>query len=53
MQDFIESECLNEQVDSIKEMADLLTKLKRASKNCENGIGIYMIDQELLDKYGK
>jgi hypothetical protein len=44
---------LNEQVDGIKELADLLTRLERASSKCTNPLGIHIVDQELIQKYKK
>merc|ERR1712014_436357 len=43
MTDFLESEYLNEQVEAIKEVADLITKMKRAG----DGLGLHIIDKEL------
>ena len=53
MQDFIEGEFLEEQVDGIKKVADLLTRLERASSKCANSLGIHIIDQELFEEYSK
>ena len=44
MQDFIEGEYLKEQVESIKELSDYVTNLKRVGP----GIGEYMFDKETL-----
>merc|ERR1711876_164585 len=41
--DFIESEYLDEQVKGIKELGDLVTKLKRAG----DGLGVHIIDKEM------
>ncbi|KAL5278057.1 Fer3HCH family protein [Megaselia abdita] len=41
--DFLEAEFLQEQVDGIKELADLLTSLKR----CGDGLGVYIFDKNL------
>merc|ERR1719431_2433530 len=41
--DFLESEYLNEQVDSIKEIADMITKIKRAG----DGLGLHLMDKEM------
>jgi ferritin heavy chain len=41
--DFLETEFLDEQVKSIKELSDILTKLKR----CGKGIGEYIFDKDL------
>jgi len=41
--DFLESEFLNEQVESIKKVSDLITRLKRAGP----GLGEIIIDKEL------
>ena len=41
--DFMESEYLQEQVESIKEISELITKCKRAGP----GLGEYMVDREL------
>merc|ERR1712121_129993 len=43
MTDFLEGEFLKEQVEAIKEIADLVTKMKRAG----DGIGLHIIDKEL------
>ena len=41
--DYIEGEYLKEQVKSIKEFADLITKVKRAGDT----VGLHIIDKEL------
>jgi len=41
--DFLETHYLQEQVDSIKEIADHVTNLKRVGE----GLGVYMFDQKL------
>lgn len=41
--DFLETEYLQEQVDSIKEIADHLTNLQRVGE----GLGVYVFDKEL------
>uniref|UniRef100_A0A8D8LMX0 Ferritin n=1 Tax=Cacopsylla melanoneura TaxID=428564 RepID=A0A8D8LMX0_9HEMI len=41
--DFLESEFLQEQVDSIKSLADLLTNVRRVGE----GLGIFVFDKEL------
>jgi len=41
--DFIEGEFLKEQVEAIKEIVDLVTKMKRAG----DGLGLHIIDKEL------
>lgn len=41
--DFLENEYLQEQVDSIKELGDLLTNIKRVGE----GFGIFVLDKEL------
>jgi len=41
--DFLEAEYLKEQVEAIKEIVDLLTKMKRAG----DGLGLHVIDKEL------
>lgn len=41
--DMIESEFLTEQVDSIKELSDMITRLKRAGP----GLGEYQFDKDL------
>ncbi|XP_035700013.1 soma ferritin-like isoform X2 [Branchiostoma floridae] len=46
MQDFLESEFLGEQVDSIKELGDHVTNLKRTGA----GLGEYMFDKFTLGK---
>jgi len=43
--DYLESEFLNEQVEAIKELSDLLTKMKRAGP----GLGEHIIDKELSE----
>eukprot|EP00095_Tigriopus_kingsejongensis_P000297 maker-scaffold586_size129807-snap-gene-0.11 protein:Tk00297 transcript:maker-scaffold586_size129807-snap-gene-0.11-mRNA-1 annotation:"ferritin" len=40
LSDFISGEYLNEQVEAIKEMGDLLTKMRRAG----DGLGLHMLD---------
>ena len=42
--DFLESEYLTEQVDGIKEIGDLVTKIKRAG----DGLGLHVIDKEIM-----
>jgi len=42
--DFLESEFLNEQVEAIKKLGDLITKLKRAGPE---GLGEYLFDKDL------
>merc|ERR1711909_214256 len=44
MTDFIEGTYLEEQVEAIKEISDLVTKMKRAGA----GLGLHIIDKELL-----
>merc|ERR1711872_876146 len=44
MTDFIEGTFLKEQVEAIKEIGNLVTKMKRAG----DGLGLHLIDQELL-----
>merc|ERR1712062_481601 len=41
--DFLESEYLTEQVEGIKAVGDLITKMKRAG----DGLGLYLIDKEM------
>lgn len=41
--DFLESEYLTEQVDGIKEIGDLITKMKRVG----DGLGLHTIDNEI------
>lgn len=41
--DFLESHFLGEQVEGIKELGDLITKMKRAG----DGLGVHIIDKEL------
>merc|ERR1711892_309097 len=43
MTDFLEGTYLEEQVEAIKEIADLITKMKRAG----DGLGLHIIDKEL------
>ncbi len=45
MTDFIEGEYLKEQVEAIKELGDLVTKLKRVG----DGLGMYIIDKDLME----
>merc|ERR1711893_524336 len=40
--DFLEGNYLNEQVDGIKEIGDMITKIKRAG----DGLGLHIIDKE-------
>ena len=42
--DFIENEFLEEQIRSIKEISDMLTQLNRVGND---GLGLYLFDQEL------
>ncbi|RNA26745.1 ferritin [Brachionus plicatilis] len=44
--DFLESEYLEEQVHAIKELGEMISKLKRAG----NGLGEYLFDKELHSK---
>ena len=44
LSDFIESEFLEDQVDTLKELADMLTQLERCG--CD-GLGLYLFDQKL------
>jgi hypothetical protein len=59
LQDFVEGAFLDEQNSEISELAHLLTRLERATnydKSNEsgcNGLGLFVIDKELLSKYGK
>ena len=41
--DFLESNFLDEQVEGIKELGDLITKMKRAG----DGLGVHIIDKEM------
>ncbi len=43
--DFLESHFLGEQVEAIKELSDLVTKMKRAG----DGLGTHIIDKEMKD----
>jgi ferritin heavy chain len=43
MTDFLEGNFLKEQVEAIKHLSDLITKMKRAG----DGIGVHIIDKEL------
>merc|ERR1712105_204169 len=43
MTDFLEGTYLNEQVEAIKEIGDLITKMRRAG----DGLGLHIIDKEL------
>ena len=60
LEDFMQDEFLPEQVDDIKEKADLLTKIERAtkyvtaagaSKSSCDGLGVHIIDRELDDLF--
>ena len=44
--DFLETHYLDEQVKAVKELSDLLTKMKRAG----DGVGLHIIDKELEEK---
>lgn len=44
LSDFLESEFLDEQVEAIKELGDLITRLKRAGTE---GLGEYIFDKDL------
>lgn len=44
--DFLETEFLQEQVDSIKEISDHITKLQRVGE----GLGVYIFDRDLNEK---
>lgn len=44
--DFLETYFLQEQVDSIKEIADHVTNLRRVG----DGVGVYMYDRDLLER---
>jgi len=46
MTDFIEEEYLKEQVESIKQISDFITNLKRVGP----GLGEYMFDKETMDE---
>merc|ERR1712059_16676 len=41
--DFLEAEYLGEQVEGIKEMGDMITKIKRAG----DGLGLHIMDKEI------
>ncbi len=43
MTDFLEGNFLKEQVEAIKHLGDLITKMKRAG----DGLGVHIIDKEL------
>ena len=43
---FVEENYLDEQVKAIRELSDLLTKMKRAG----DGVGLHIIDKELAKK---
>lgn len=45
LSDFIESEYLQNQVDSIKELSDMYTQLSRVGE----GVGVFIMDRELLE----
>lgn len=44
MCDYLEGHFLTEQVESIKKLADLLTKLNRVGSE---GLGLYLLDKEV------
>ena len=44
MTDFLEGEYLKEQVEGAKELADLVTKIKRVGST---GTGIYLLDKDM------
>ena len=46
LEDFIEQGFLDEQVESIKQFADLITQLERSGPE---GLGLYMFDQKLSE----
>ena len=48
--DFLEGEFLSEQVEAIKELGDLITKLKRAGPS---GLGEYLFDKDLKSSSAK
>ena len=43
--DFIEGNYLEEQVEAVKELGDLVTRMRRAG----DGLGVHLIDKELQD----
>lgn len=45
--DYLESEFLNEQVESMKKLADMLTQLNRVGND---GLGLFLYDKELLSE---
>ena len=47
MQDFLEGNFLNEQVEAAKELADLLSRMERATGASCDGLGLHLIDKEL------
>merc|ERR1712047_6745 len=47
--DFLESEYLSEQVEGIKAVGDLITKMKRAG----DGLGLHIIDKEMGSQFSK
>merc|ERR1711978_280787 len=47
--DFLESEYLSEQVEGIKAVGDLITKIKRAG----DGLGLHIIDKEMGSLFSK
>merc|ERR1712158_298963 len=47
LSDFLESEYLGEQVEGIKAIGDLITKMKRAG----DGLGLHLIDKEMDPKF--
>jgi len=60
LQDFLEAEYLKEQVDANKELADLITRMERATAHMNpdgkiialcDGLGLHTIDDELAKKF--
>ena len=47
---FLESEYLTEQVDSIKELGDIVSRLTRFNNGPGGAVGVHIFDQELLKK---
>ena len=49
MQDYLEANFLKHHVDANKELADMITRIERATSNVKScdGLGLYLFDQEL------
>lgn len=47
LSDFLEEHFLGEQVEAMKELADMLTQVGRCGND---GLGLYLFDQQMLSK---